>query len=118
MKIHGMLKINNREYALRYGTNVLQTLEDVDGIYLDRLGDEVSIGTVSKLLYNGLRGLHPNLSRSQVGDLMDDYFEEGGDLQSLVKTIVLAINKSLGVKSPQNQEMSVGELQEANNMPR
>lgn len=118
MKIHGTLKVNNREYVLRYGTNVLQRMEDVDNIHLDRLENEMSIGIVSKMLYNGLHRLHPNLTREEVGDLMDDYFEEGGNLQKLAETIVKAINKSLGVKEPQNKEVVTEGLQETGDMPK
>lgn len=118
MKIHGILKVNNKEYALRYGTNVLQRMEDIDGIHLDRLGDEMSIGIVAKMLYNGLHRLHPNLNREQVGDLMDDYFEEGGSLQTLAEIIVKSINKSLGVKESQNQGTIMEGLQETNNIPK
>ena len=117
MKIHGVIKINGTDYALRYGTNVLQKMEDVDGLYLDKLGEELSIGVVSKIFYHGIHTLHPKLTKEDVGDLMDDYFEEGGSLQLLAEAMVNAINKSLGVKTQRNGVNTEG-LQESENIPK
>lgn len=117
MKIHGIMKINNKDYVLRYGTNVLQRMEEIDNIHLDKLESDISIGIVAKMLYNGLHRMHPTLTREDVGDLMDDYFEEGGTMQSLAEIIILAINKSLGAKQAKAEVDTEG-LQESDSMPK
>ena len=107
MKVHGTIKINGVDYAIRYGTSVLQRMEDQDGIFLDKIGENVSIGMIAKMFYHGLKAFYPTLTKEQAGDLMDEYFEEGGNLQQLAEIIVNAINKSMGLKPQQKQSQAI-----------
>ena len=71
------LTVGDRDYILRLGTNALCNLEDELGgsvveIFSGLEKGGVSIKLLRSILYWGLVDQHPDLSRADVGNLIDD----------------------------------------------
>lgn len=86
----------DRPRRLRFDINSLAELEDVLGGNLfsvfqqDRLG----IKFLRAFVWGGLRWEDKSLTMHQAGDLIQDYLERGGTLESLMQTLTKAIELS------------------------
>ena len=93
-----MLEINNVEYEIKYPVNTLCLMAQ-DGInVLDMSGMEIDLFTIRELFYYGLKHENKKLTKTQAGDLMDAFFEEGGTFADLIGIIMDALSKSMGRK--------------------
>ena len=91
-----MLRINGRDYELRYPINTLCTMCDagIDVMHMDQI--VINVKTIRELFMYGLRHDIKKITQNQAGELIDDYFDEGGNFNSLVEEVMDALAKSLG----------------------
>ena len=91
-----MLTINGKDYELRYPMNTLCAMCDagIDVMHLSEL--RINIKVVRELFMYGLKHENKKITQAQAGDLMDAYFEDGGDYNEIVTEIMTKLNKSLG----------------------
>ena len=91
-----MLRINGRDYELRYGINTLCNMCD-SGIDVMHINDLViNVKTIRDLFMYGLKHENKKITQAQAGELMDAFFEDGGDYNEIVTEIMTKLNKSLG----------------------
>ena len=91
-----MIEIKGKEYEIRYPINTLCIMAD-DGIDVMNIADlRVNIATIRDLFYYGLKHENKKITQNQAGDLMDAFFEDGGDYNEIVTEIMTKLNKSLG----------------------
>ena len=91
-----MLRINGKDYELKYTINTLCQMCDA-GIDVMDLGNlKINIKTVRELFMFGLKHENKKITEAQAGDLMDAYFDDGGEFDNLVFEIMTCLNKSLG----------------------
>lgn len=68
-----------------------------EGIDVMNLGEmKINMLTIRDLLMYGLRHENKKITKNQAGDLIDEYFEDGGTFNQLVEEIMKALAKSLG----------------------
>ena len=90
-----MLRINGRDYELRYGINTLCNMCD-GGIDVMHINDLViNVKTIREMFMYGLKHDNKKITQAQAGDLMDAYLEEN-DFNELVAEVMAALAKSLG----------------------
>ena len=91
-----MLRIDGKDYQLKYPINVLCSMCDagIDVMNLTEL--KIDIKTVRELFMYGLKHENKKITQNQAGDLMDAFFEDGGDYNEIVTEIMTKLNKSLG----------------------
>ena len=91
-----MLTINGKDYELRYPMNTLCSMCDagIDVMHLSEL--RINIKVVRELFMYGLKHENKKITQAQAGDLMDAFFEDGGDYNEIVTEIMTKLNKSLG----------------------
>ena len=90
-----MLRINGRDYELRYGINTLCNMCD-SGIDVMNINDLViNVKTIREMFMYGLKHDNKKITQAQAGDLMDAYLEEN-DFNELVAEVMAALAKSLG----------------------
>lgn len=93
-----MLRIDGKDYELKYPINVLCSMCDV-GIDVMNLAElKIDIRTVRELFMFGLKHENKKITQNQAGELMDAFFEDGGDFDKLVEEVMNCLNKSLGGK--------------------
>ena len=91
-----MLTINGKDYELRYPMNTLCSMCDagIDVMHLAEL--KINIKIVRELFMYGLKHENKKITQAQAGELMDAFFEDGGDYNEIVTEIMTKLNKSLG----------------------
>ena len=89
-----MLRIDGKDYQLKYPINVLCSMCDAG----------IDIKTVRELFMYGLKHENKKITQNQAGDLMDAFFEDGGDFNELVDEIMNCLNKSLGGKPVEEEK--------------
>lgn len=101
-----MLRINGKDYELRYTINTLCSMCDagIDVMHLNEL--KINVKTVRELFMYGLKHENKKLTQNQAGDLMDAFFEDGGDFNELVSEVMSRLAKSLG------EDANVGDAEE------
>ena len=96
-----MLKINGRDYELRFTINTLCDMAD-SGIDVMHMNDIViNVKTIRELFRFGLK--HKKITQNQAGDLIDEFFDEGGNFEELVQEVMGALAKSLGGKDEKDE---------------
>ncbi|MEP2782303.1 MAG: GTA-gp10 family protein [Pseudoruegeria sp.] len=90
------LTVGGADYILRLGTNALCNLEDELGgsvvdIFSGLEKGGVSIKLLRSILFWGLTEQHPELSRDDVGDLIDD----AGGVEAVGKLITKAVSAGM-----------------------
>ena len=77
------IELGGREMELRFSVNSLCEVEARAGMPIDCLLDR-QFSATRLLLWAGLRERHPELSLSDVGELIGQYLRAGGTLDELV----------------------------------
>ena len=104
-----MLRINGKDYELKYTINTLCQMCDA-GIDVMDLGNlKINIKTVRELFMFGLKHENKKITQAQAGDLMDAYCEEGGDINELSAEIMTCLAKALGGKVEDDEDDAEGE---------
>ena len=91
-----MLRINGKDYELKYTINTLCQMCDAGIDVMDLANLKINIKTVRELFMFGLKHENKKITQAQAGDLMDAFFEDGGDYSEMVNEIMTKLNKSLG----------------------
>ena len=99
-----MLRIDGKDYELRYPINVLCSMCDagIDVMNLKEL--KINVKVIRELFMYGLRHDNKKITQAQAGDLMDAFFDEGGDFNELVTEVMNCLSKSLGGKKDSEEE--------------
>lgn len=97
-----MLEIREKEYELKYPVNTLCLMAE-DGIDVMNLKDFViNIITIRDLFYYGLKHENKKITKTQAGELMDAFLEEGHMMNELIEAVMGALAKSLGRNDNEN----------------
>ena len=99
-----MLRINGRDYELRYPINTLCTMCDagLDVVNMDKM--VINVKTIRELFMYGLRHENKKMTQNQAGELIDNFIDEGGDFNVLIEEVLAALGKSLGGGDSDNEE--------------
>ena len=99
-----MLRINGRDYELRYPINTLCTMCDagLDVVNMDKM--VINVKTIRELFMYGLRHENKKMTQNQAGELIDNFIDEGGDFNVLIEEVLNALGNSLGNGDSDNKE--------------
>lgn len=91
----GVLITLDRERKLRFTINGLIDLEQALGAPLGvALMNRSQLRTARALIWKGLQHEDKRLTEERVGELLQDYLEQGGSLKNLTDTITEALKLS------------------------
>ena len=103
MNINGAIKINNKDYLMKFDMNTVcavKATEDLNIFMLDetQMADPLVLRT---LFYHGLQAFHRKevKTKEMAGELMSDYFAQGGTLQDLFIILNKSIASALGLSA-------------------
>ena len=90
------IEIGGKNKRLRYDFNAVADIEEKSGKGLGSLFNEQNIGLYSMrlLLWGGLKWEDPGLTIQRTGQMIQQFIEDGNDLEDLTPYIEEAINKS------------------------
>ena len=94
-----VLKINKRDYVLKFTTKALMNL-NAKGITLTSLSqdmEQLNLISLYEAFYEGLKFANKDITLDQAYELIDLYYEEGGDVEAFFMMILEEYAKSMGL---------------------
>jgi len=86
------LKVGEKEYRLKYTTNIMCQLEKMTGCGINKMSDAVGdFSTTRYLLWAGLQKFNHEITVESTGNLIDEYIENGGTTEELSKQMMDAL---------------------------
>ena len=104
-----MLRINGKDYELKYTINTLCQMCDSGIDVMDLANLKINVKTIRELFMFRLKYENKKITQAQAGDLMDAYCEEGGDINELSAEIMTCLARALGGKVDEGDEDDEGE---------
>jgi len=95
-----IIKIADKEYAVKYSINSLIEMEQYLGQPFTKIFSEggVSLLTLRTLVYFGMKQMNKDLTHEKAGEIISDALESGKTFDELILLFAEELNKSLGVK--------------------
>ena len=94
-----VLKINKKDYVLKFTTKALMNL-NAKGITLTSLSEDMeklNLISLYEAFHEGLKFSNANITLDEVYELIDAYYEEGGEVETFFMLILEEYSKSMGL---------------------
>ena len=94
-----VLKINKRDYVLKFTTKALMNL-NAKGITLTSLSqdmEQLNLISLYEAFYEGLKFANKDITLDQAYELIDLYYEEGGEVEAFFMMILEEYANSMGL---------------------
>ena len=94
-----VLKINKKDYVLKFTTKALMNL-NAKGITLTSLSEDMeklNLISLYEAFHEGLKFSNANITLDEVYELIDVYYEEGGEVETFFMLILEEYAKSMGL---------------------
>ena len=94
-----VLKINKRDYVLKFTTKALMNL-NAKGITLTSLSsdmEQLNLISLYEAFCEGLKFANKDITLDQAYELIDLYYEEGGEVEAFFMMILEEYAKSMGL---------------------
>ena len=98
------LNINGKEYTLKFTINTMCAMDGagIDVMNLDSI--HFNMPTIRKFFCYALKSTNAKITDNKAGELMDQYIEEGHDINDILDVIMEALAESLGSKEDEADE--------------
>jgi hypothetical protein len=94
-----VLKINKRDYVLKFTTKALMNL-NAKGITLTSLSqdmEQLNLISLYEAFHEGLKFANKDITLDQAYELIDLYYEEGGEVEAFFMMILEEYASSMGL---------------------
>jgi hypothetical protein len=94
-----VLKINKRDYVLKFTTKALMNL-NAKGITLTSLSqdmEQLNLISLYEAFHEGLKFANKDITLDQAYELIDLYYEEGGEVEAFFMMILEEYANSMGL---------------------
>ena len=94
-----VIKINKRDYVLKFTTKALMNL-NAKGITLTSLSqdmEQLNLISLYEAFYEGLKFANKDITLDQAYELIDLYYEEGGEVEAFFMMILEEYANSMGL---------------------
>ena len=94
-----VLKINKRDYVLKFTTKALMNL-NAKGITLTSLSqdmEQLNLISLYEAFHEGLKFANKDITLDQAYELIDMYYEEGGEVETFFMMILEEYANSMGL---------------------
>jgi hypothetical protein len=90
-----ILKVGEKEYKIKYDISALITLEEIEGVAISEVMNRtMGIKFLRNLLYAGLERNHKGITLDSTSDIIQEYMETNGDMDTLTQILLKAFEKS------------------------
>ena len=96
-----VIKINKKDYVLKFTTKAAMNLNS-KGITLTSLSEDVeklNLVSLYEAFYEGLKFANKDITLDETYELIDLYYEEGGEVENFFMMILEEYSKSMGLGS-------------------
>ena len=94
-----VIKINKKDYVLKFTTKALMNLNS-KGITLTSLSldmEKLNLVSLYEAFYEGLKFANQDITLDQAYNLIDEYYEEGGEMEAFFVMVLEEYAKSMGL---------------------
>ena len=94
-----VIKINKKDYVLKFTTKALMNL-NTKGITLTSLSSDMenlNLISLYEAFHEGLKFANKDITLDQAYELIDAYYEEGGEVEGFFMMILEEYSKSMGL---------------------
>ena len=94
-----VLKINKKDYVLKFTTKALMSL-NAKGITLTSLSEDMeklNLISLYEAFHEGLKFANKDITLDQTYELIDAYYEEGGEVETFFTMILEEYANSMGL---------------------
>ena len=94
-----VIKINKKDYVLKFTTKALMNLNS-KGITLTSLSsdmEKLNLVSLYEAFCEGLKFANKDITLDQACELIDEYFEEGGEMEAFFIMVLEEYAKSMGL---------------------
>ena len=94
-----VIKINKKDYVLKFTTKALMNL-NAKGITLTSLSqdmEQLNLISLYEAFYEGLKFANKDITLDQAYELIDMYYEEGGEVEAFFMMILEEYANSMGL---------------------
>ena len=94
-----VIKINKKDYVLKFTTKALINLNS-KGITLSSLSsdmEKLNLVSLYEAFYEGLKFANQDITLDQAYNLIDEYYEEGGEMEAFFIMVLEEYAKSMGL---------------------
>ena len=95
-----VLKINKKDYVLKFTTKALMNL-NAKGITLASLSEDMeklNLISLYEAFHEGLKFANKDITLDEAYELIDLYYEEGGEVENFFIMILEEYSKSMGLE--------------------
>lgn len=94
-----LFKISNKEYFLKFTSQTIATLSamDISLFTLTKDMEAMKVDNLYKAFHYGIKALRSDLDEEQTYNLIDAYYEEGGDLETFFTDVLGEYAKAMGL---------------------
>ena len=95
-----ILKINNKDYVIKFTAGIVAELNDREDITLAKLSgdlEEMKVSRLYKTFFYSLKAMQHDITMEQAYALIDALYEEGMELEELFKMILQEYAQSMGL---------------------
>ena len=94
-----VLKINKKDYVLRFTTKALMNL-NAKGITLTSLAsdmEKLNLISLYEAFHEGLKFANKDITLDETYEIIDSYYEEGGEVEQFFMMILEEYSSSMGL---------------------
>ena len=94
------MKINNKDYVMKFTAGTISELNELEGITLTGLSQDLEQMKVTKLyktFYYGLKAMQKDITLEDAYDLIDALYEEGMELEEFFKLVLAEFASAMGL---------------------
>lgn len=102
-------EVKGKTHTLKYDFNAICDIEELAGVGISEFVSEKKVGmnTIRLVLWGGLKWKNNGLTKQQVGFIVRDYIEEGGEISELANHAFSLLSKAINVKSDVEEEEDI-----------
>ena len=94
-----VLKINKKDYVLKFTTKAMMSL-NAKGITLTSLASDMenlNLISLYEAFHEGLKFANKDITLDQTYEIIDSYYEEGGEVQEFFMMILEEYSRAMGL---------------------
>ena len=95
-----MIKINNKDYVMKFTAGTVAELNELEGITLTGLSQDLEDMKVTKLyktFYYSLKAMQKDITLEDAYELIDALYEEGMELEEFFKLVLMEFSNAMGL---------------------
>jgi hypothetical protein len=95
-----LIKINDKDYVIKFTAKVVAELNELEGITLTGLSkdlEEMKVTRLYKAFFYSLKSMQHDITMDDAYKLIDALYEEGMELEEFFKMVLMEYSQAMGL---------------------